>query len=646
MTRRNVPTCGFTNAQSSKHRVTRGILCLATSTCTVTRRTQIFIGCFNCNKSSPIWRCNYCYSKFATKINNDKLYKCMVTIDVLQFMLSFNWMSIKQENIPHLAETHDQWFRLIKPNWQPAKEGNNNFCLVWKDCCPCCYKFSFEKQIDNLMQGTILEQFLPHKFPRIYRHRFQCMELNENKLTFQKETNTVVVVILNPVLTKELEEKFRYRSSDELIMNPFLSIEDDIIANYDFELQDHDWLLVLGNQNHGSSVKENMNVLSLKRIGVLNKYVNLDSGNIMKNISKTIATIAANSLPEKRSDKLNIQNNNCSRILKKNILNVRKQTGDITSVALTTLRSGGPQGNAGGMNMDELSEKLFSGKVLKGIPRTITGTIIVPYYVSQNNLLVNRLQPFYVSVKEKPAEEMTIVSPPNCAIPQYGYIAEYDKFWNSFENNEFIRYNKISKQHLNKVKLIIQAEACNLVNGCYVLKELCNLFPDRYIIEKQIYNVGIQKFQEINKDACNDTKTCIDNLSRTGRLSMVNYRVCGHSDNYTGKANQNNVVEMNKCETLESKFVIPLGAQCKNNDVSYINIYEKDRKIIPTGCLGYPMYMVHTNCKPLCDIEYHHLTNIIHLVGNNCNSTHRGCVVTMDGEKILFPFGASVTRMI
>jgi hypothetical protein len=98
--------------------------------------------------------------------------------------------------------------------------------------------------------------------------------------------------------------------------------------------------------------------------------------------------------------------------------------------------------------------------------------------------------------------------------------------------------------------------------------------------------------------------------------------VKGHRDNYNGQANQ--------CTdefSIESKYVITLG---KGSVVIGESPFCSSKsKPVPAGCLVYPKYKIYTHCLALNDLEYHYLTDIVHLVGRNTDLMYRGCIVPL-----------------
>jgi hypothetical protein len=627
----NVPTCGFTNCDSSCRLIQREYKCLGSNTKTIVRKKVIFVGCTKCRSNELVWRCVECYSEMGKSIQkNNRLFK-MVDVAILRFLSEFEWKSITSENIMQIARCNDSWFVNIKCNW--ITKDDNSQSLLWKHSCPSCYMHLFPIVPMALAPLGYLG-YQPPKVTKVIRYRIQCPQIDAYGRKLDIMSVTVVVLVVQEVMTEDIEKQFLFRHVSELNHNGisnFVSV-DNLIGNYDINIETDDWILLLGNSS------TNMKVLSLMKKGSIEKYINSKSSNELRCLSTAFAKIAGNSLSEKLDDFSNTNRNNCSRQSKKNRIK-----GSIWSIALSTIRSSGPNGHAGGLQIDEIRNHLFSGRVTNGIPRTKTATIIVPYYCNRNSCLVTRIQPFYFTIKQKLSDDNfnCISTTPNCALPKSGYITTYNRFWNTISDNDFLKYYNIKERIAISLKKIITEEASNIINGCFILEKLVHLFPNLYQINENIYKTGIEKWNKI-KDSVDDGNVDImlDRLCNSGRLSMVNHGVCGHMDNYNGKSNRE------QCETLESKFTILLGDRIDDPNFASIKNANTNLGVIPTGGLGFPRYMVYSVCNPLSDLEFHQLTDVIHISGKNYIDSHRGCSVTINEQKQFFPYGAAVTRML
>jgi hypothetical protein len=624
-----VPSCGFTNCESSTQLRQRNLVCKGSNNNRGVRKQVVFIGCNSCTKNSTVWRCTQCYSEMSNAIKLNNRVHDMVDIPILQFLLFFEWRSVTSTNVLDFANDSKDYLFTQSCKWIPKED---SFVFIWKNHCPCCYCYLFPT-IPMPFGKFGYESYQSPRLSKVSRLRFQCSQIDAVNKKWSVTSITIVIIVLQPVMTPDVEKHFQYRNSNELNdsgINEFISVE-KLIYNYDLIVEDSEWILLLGN------TESEMQVLSLKKKGALNKHINLDSSNEIRAVSSIFAKIASNCLPDKRADTTNVQQNNCSRKSKKNRI-----IKDLYNIALNTNRSSGPNGNASGMQIDDIRCDIFSGKVNNCVPRSSIATVLVPYYANKNSHLVTRVQPFYCGVKSNNINDNIInyvVSPPNCAIPKLGFIVSYQRFWHSLLDELFLKYYQIERRKATIVQNIVVEECTNLVNGCYILEKLVHLFPDIYKLNEATYKNGIDKWKKIvENDSNGNISLMIESLCQLGRLSFVIQGVSGHCDNYDGK-----VTTDSNCETLESKFTILLGN--KKIDESGVSGNE-NVGIIPTGGLGYPRYMVYSMCNPMSDLEYHQLTKVIHLSGINTLKTHRGCSVVMNGEKHIYPYGAAMTRMI
>jgi hypothetical protein len=625
----NVPSCGFTNCESSSHLRQRNFVCKGSNNNRGVRKQVVFIGCNSCRNSSTVWRCTQCYCSMSNVIQKNNLVHDMVDVPILQFLLYFEWMSVTSTNVLEIARDNKEYIFAQLCKWNHNDE---SYVLIWKNHCPCCFGYLFPNIPMPLGRFGYVGYLSPN-LSKVSRLRFQCSQIDAVNTKWCVTSVTIVIIVLQPVMTTEVEKHFQYRSSNELNdcgINDFVSVE-KLIYNYDLIVEDGDWILLLGN------TESEMQVLSMKKKGALNKHINLNSSNEIRSVSSVFAKIAGNCLPDKRADPSNEQQNNCSRKSRKNRI-----IKDLYNIALSTNRSSGPNGNASGMLMENIRCDIFSGKINNCVPRSSIATVLVPYYANRNSHLVTRVQPFYFGVKSNIVNDNVtnyVVSPPNCAIPKFGFIVCYKRFWHSLLDKYILEYYNIERRKAMIVQNIVVEESTNLVNGCYILEKLVHLFPENYKLNEATYKFGIEKWLKIVESVSDgNLSSMIEELCQFGRLSFVIQGVSGHCDNYDGKVKTDS-----NCETLESKFTILLGNKIIDDSCVSAN---KNEGIIPTGGLGFPRYMVYSMCNPMSDLEYHQLTSVIHLSGINSLKTHRGCSLVMNGEQQIYPYGAAITRMI
>jgi hypothetical protein len=79
------------------------------------------------------------------------------------------------------------------------------------------------------------------RLSKVSRLRFQCSQIDGVNKKWCVTSITIVIIVLQPVLTPDVEKHFQYRNSNELNdsgINEFVSVIEKLINNYDLIIED------------------------------------------------------------------------------------------------------------------------------------------------------------------------------------------------------------------------------------------------------------------------------------------------------------------------------------------------------------------------------------------------------------------------
>lgn len=238
----DVPSCGFTNAQANRlQKVIQSGICVGTASCDVTKAKATYVGCMNCKSGhTTIWRCTNCYrnlQKFIPKQN-------IVSIPILEFF-SIDFDNLDEERIESYCKRYPNYITKSNATWK------QNCCvLVFKNGCPCCYKFVLPSIIQPMLSSsdcphrglygtTMVQSITEIQMSDVYHIQDSAVKKHDRTLT-------IGVVLLEPVVPIDRQNEFLHHIITEKNQTSFTDVEYLVRQFFGKRYEKFDVLIVLG----------------------------------------------------------------------------------------------------------------------------------------------------------------------------------------------------------------------------------------------------------------------------------------------------------------------------------------------------------------------------------------------------------------
>lgn len=359
-----VPKCTFRSGEGTKSGRSMSA-CMTDAPVT----KNLLVGCHRCCSGKTTWRCICCYKKFVDCIKHtfSKLPKTSKPLfsDAIAFMLSTDWKQVTESRHP--------------PFLQASKHIVGH--LEWIAGCPCCSNFQLPpvprldiyiglKRLPKLEVQTLTEDWL---------------EYNPDVDGMSPVSLHVEVVTAYPIRSKEEELHFKYHTIPEechaaIFHSPPVPPGKNLRV----------WRIV----RYGEPPFDCLSAVQFHEFG----QFTLDDLDQFGRACRSVAPLRT--LPH-------------GGVLASNTV------GGFSFSSLRTNRTGGPNGNANGVNTKALKQLVCDPCVVGATPCREESTILVP--VADKNGLVTSAVPFYPAITSKTGN---VTHPKHTAIPRRGSVAQ------------------------------------------------------------------------------------------------------------------------------------------------------------------------------------------------------------------------------